>query len=102
MNDKFICCPECGEPKSNIKRFVLFSYILFLLIGARFKTSAYICCSGCMRKRIIRNTFNLNILSANVLWLIVILPWNIIAFLCTFISGHSRHVINLLNSSNKT
>lgn len=98
LMDQFIICPVCGEPKTNVKRFVLISFALFLLFGASYRTTVNICCSVCMRKSIIRNTFNLNILTANVLWLVVILPCNIVQFIRSYVPGHSRSVIKLLDS----
>ncbi len=86
---ELIICPECGQAKSNIKRYVLFETVIFILIAVRYKFNVYICCSECMKKNIIKKTFNFNILTAWFLWLILILPWHFIAYLLTYTNGHS-------------
>jgi len=37
----------------------------------------YVACPRCMKKEIIKKGFTYNILTANALWLVAILPWSI-------------------------
>jgi len=84
-----ILCNSCKEYKSNIKQFKLISSLLFFGVGAIFKSVKSTCCSSCMRKTILKNTFDLKILTGNILWLILIIPWNLVLVLLTYLDGHS-------------
>jgi hypothetical protein len=92
VKNQLIICPECCQPKGNIKRYKLFDNLLFLVFGAQAESSIYTCCSECMRKKIIKKTFNHNILAGWALWLVLIIPWHLIAYSLTYLWGHSKSV----------
>lgn len=66
--------------------------IIFLVIAAQHQSRQYTCCSECMREKIPKKTFNRNILTAWVLWVILMFPWHMIAYVLTYLPGHSKSV----------
>jgi hypothetical protein len=87
-----IICPNCGQPSENIRRLTLIR-VIFIFIGAHWQTTKYTMCVKCLREQILSNGL-LNILTANVMFPFIVLPWSIIAFLLTFQKGHSQDVVN--------
>ena len=69
----------------------MFDYFLFLFIAFSASTSNHTACPGCMRRRLVLSTL-LNFPLANVLWPILILPWNLILFAMSYAKGHSGAV----------
>ncbi len=89
-------CPECGEKTDSLKCYTLPSVCIFIGIAARFSRKGHVCCPKCMRKKILLHGMTYNIITANLLWLIFILPWMVIQFLRTFTKGHSFEVVDIL------
>lgn len=89
MKNQLIVCPECGVPKSNIKRYRLFDRFIGMVVAAQYESSIHTCCSDCMRSTIIKKTFGWIILNANLFWVVLILPWHTAAYLLSFLEGHS-------------
>ena len=92
MKNQLIVCPVCKISKNNIKRHRLFDRLLFLIIVVQHETGLYTCCSQCMRKKIVKKTFNYTILTAWILWVLIIIPWHLIVYVLTFSPGHSNSV----------
>lgn len=86
-------CPECGRFSDSIKRYKMIHFCLFILIGASTSSVQYTCCPNCMRKHILIKGFTYNIISANLLWFFLILPWSIILLICSYTKGHSKSVL---------
>mgnify|MGYP000040308263 CR=1 FL=1 len=81
-------CPDCRQPTEHLKAYRLPTFLLFLGIGASFKHGLVVACPPCMRRRLGKLTL-INILPANLLWVLLLLPWYGIAALRTLTSGHS-------------
>lgn len=94
-------CPECGRFSASIKRNQMIDVIIFFFIGASTRYVTYTCCPNCMRKHIMIKGFTYNILGGNILWPFVILPWSLILLLCSYTKGHSKSVLDIVNSDDK-
>ena len=81
-------CPVCHEPTDSIKQYKLVRTLLFLFLFATWNTLVATACPRCMRKVILKRTA-INILPANVLWVIVVLPFHLVQLLRTLTRGHS-------------
>ena len=57
----------------------------------------YAVCPDCMRGILLKNAFSWNILLANLLWLLVILPYNLALLIASTTQGHSKSVKKMLN-----
>lgn len=94
-------CPECGKYSDSIKCYRIPDLWLCLVIFVRWATQGKVCCPSCMRKQILLHGFTYNIITANFLWLFILLPWCLVQFLRTFTHGHSHEVVEILrNNSN--
>lgn len=91
-------CPECGQLSDSLKCFTLPNYALFVGIYAQWQNVQYICCPSCMRKHIGIKCFTYNILLANLLWPVFILPWGITQLIRSGQKGHTTTVINMFNN----
>lgn len=100
-NNIILQCPECGRFSDSIKRYRIIDFCLFILIAANCRYVEYTCCPDCMRKHILEKGFTYNIITANFLWLILILPWSIILILCSYSKGHSKAVLKDIRKANK-
>ena len=95
-NDLYITCPECGRPTNSMKAYTLPGLTIFLIVAAHMRHRKHVCCPHCMRKKILLHGFTYNIITAHLLWLILIMPWSVINFLRSFTKGHSREVYRML------
>lgn len=94
-----ISCPECGQLSDSIKRYSMFDYFLFLFFAASHRKVTYTCCPSCMRKHIIKEgIFTWKIITANLLWLFLILPWSLILLLFSYTKGHSSSIQKILDN----
>lgn len=91
-----ISCPECGEDSSSIKHYTMIRWALFLFVAAQTQRVTYTCCPKCMRKHILWHGFTYNIITGNILWLILILPWSLILLIMSFTKGHSSSVLSMI------
>lgn len=82
-------CPECGQLTDSIKRFTLPHKWLYLGCYISYQNVIFTCCPHCMRKHILIKGFTYNILLANLLWPVVILPWSIVQLIRSYKKGHS-------------
>ena len=88
-----ITCPICGRKSDSIKRYKMFRHCLFLICYTQWQTVTYTCCPDCMRKKILdEGIFTSKIITANFLWLILILPLSIIQLFMCNQKGHSKGV----------
>jgi hypothetical protein len=89
-----ILCPSCHEESDSLKNY---SYItlLFLVVFYGWQTASQIGCPSCTRKMIGKNLL-VNILTANITWPFIILPWNLILLVMSFTRGHSKSVLKVL------
>lgn len=92
-------CPECGEVSTSIKRYTMWRWLLFIGVFAQAQNVTYTCCSKCMRKHILWHGFTYNIITGNILWLFLGLPWFIILLVLSFTQGHSKSVIKIVKGN---
>ena len=90
-------CPECGRLSDSLKCFTLPNYAVFIGIYAQWQNVQYICCPSCMRKHIGVKCFTYNIVLANIMWPIFILPWGVTQLIRSSQKGHTTTVKNLYN-----
>lgn len=91
----FIECPECGRHSDSIKCYRM-GAILFLLVAWISWTESHLGCPSCIRRRIAK-VCCVNVVTANLLWPIFVLPWCTILFIRSFARGHSQDVKDALN-----
>lgn len=95
MHAPSVACPACGQPTTSLKRYVLCNLLVFVWIMAFTRRATYTSCPPCMRKAIAMRTL-INIIPANLLWIIIVVPWHAVQFFRTFADGHSSDVQALL------
>ncbi|MFT5355929.1 MAG: hypothetical protein ACI9KE_003150 [Polyangiales bacterium] len=81
-------CPMCHQQTDSLKVYRLPTFLLFFFFGASFRKSDIVACPPCMRGKMAKLAV-INILPANLLWLILLMPWYSIAALRTLAKGHS-------------
>lgn len=90
-------CPECGRLSDSLKCFILPNYAVFVGIYAQWQNVQYICCPSCMRKHIGIKCFTYNIVLANIMWPIFILPWGVTQLIRSCQHGHTKTVKDTFN-----
>ena len=90
-------CPVCGKATDSLKAYHVPTFMLFLWVGASFQHGTVVACPSCMRARLAKLTV-INILPANLLWLLLLLPWYGISALRSFTRGHSKRALALLEA----
>ena len=95
QHSPLIACPKCGKPSPSLKQLVLCNLLVFVFVMAFTRRGTYTSCPSCMRGTILERTL-INIIPANVLWLIIVLPWHTVQFLRTYSEGHSSAVRSLI------
>jgi hypothetical protein len=93
--EMMIRCPSCTAPTASLKRYTMCELLVFVGIFAFTRRSTCTQCPGCMRKTILTRTAY-NLITANLLWPIVVLPWHTVLFCMTYSKGHSNAVKALL------
>lgn len=88
-------CPKCGQPTDSLKGYRLPTFLLFIFIGASFKHGLVVACPQCMRKELLRLSL-INLLPANLLWLVLLVPWYSLAAAFSTTPGHSSAVLKAL------
>lgn len=91
MAGGYATCPECGRLATAIKRYTMPRFVLFLGVAWFQQRATYTQCAPCMRWTIVENAV-INVLPANLLWVLILFPWYSILFLLTFTAGHSDGV----------
>ncbi len=89
-----IPCPHCHTQTDSLKYYNM-PIFLFLWVAWVSWSKDEIACPGCMRGKI-AGYCALNIVTANILWPFIILPWTIINLLRTLTKGHSSGIQDLL------
>ena len=92
-----IQCPACSKPTESLKRYTLMDRLVFIGVAFWMRRRTYAACPDCMREILLKNTFSWNILLANLMWLIIILPYNGVLSIGSMTEGHSKSVIKMLN-----
>lgn len=89
-----ILCPSCHEESDSVKNYTFIS-LLFAFVAYMWQTTSQIGCPSCTRKMIGKNLL-VNLLTANIVWPFIILPWNLILLLMSFTRGHSKSVLKVV------
>lgn len=92
-------CPECGKPTDSLKVYRLPAVWVSLLVYLRYSFKGHVACPSCMRKKILFHGFTYNIITGNVYWALMIVPWSLVNLLRTLIKGHSKEVVRALKNS---
>ncbi len=82
-------CPSCYTETTALKAYRLPTFLIFLFFGASFRHQLIVACPSCMRRELGRLAL-INILPANLLWLLLLAPWYSIAALRSLTPGHSK------------
>lgn len=89
-----IACPKCRQPTDSLKSSTMLSVLLFLWIGAWWRTKRVIACPSCLRMDLLWSTL-LNTVLANILSPIVWI-WHAVVLVQSFSHGHSPEVLGLV------
>jgi hypothetical protein len=90
-------CPVCYKGTESLKRYGVIHYVLFLGIAVRWQHGSLTACPRCVRRRVLKDTLSpLHILSANLMWLLAVLPYNLGLMIASTIPGHSRAVLGII------
>jgi hypothetical protein len=91
-------CPFCDRPTDSLKQYTMFHRLVFILVYAFWRLRTYTACPDCMRQIIKDNMIGPNILTGNVLWLLIMLPWGLVQLWAVGRPGHSRAVLKQLQN----
>ena len=89
-------CPECGEISESIKQYTLMEDRVFILFYTLWNQGTYTCCPHCMKKHILKSTFSWNIITGNLIWLLVDMPHNLLHLIANNTKGHSKNVLKMI------
>ena len=88
-----IPCPICSAPSAGIKRYSMMYKLIFLGVAYSMQRGSYVSCPKCARKTLLKSAFSpLNILTANVMWPLAVVPYTLIMLTVSLIPGHSASV----------
>src|SRR5215831_15103377 len=90
--DTTLACPHCGQPTDSLKQYRFISWVVFYVIDAAYQLTYYRACPVCMRKLIARRAV-WNLIPANLLWFVLVMPWGLGLIAATFRKGHSQDVL---------
>lgn len=91
-----IQCPECGRMSDSIKCYSLPELWVSLVFFLHTERKNHIGCKKCIRKKIFLKGFTYNIITGNVYWLIMIVPWMVCQLVRSFTNGHSDEITEIL------
>ena len=89
-----ITCPKCHNPSESVKSYTMMSFLIFVFVGAWWRTKRVVACAPCMRSELMMSS-GINLFTANVLSPIVFI-WHGVLFAMSYEKGHSADVINYL------
>lgn len=89
--DVLLRCPECGTETDSLKQYRYMRWCLFLLAGAVWQDQTIRACPSCVRRRVGKSLL-VNLIPANLLWPILILPWGLGLLVASSRKGHSKIV----------
>ncbi len=87
-------CPKCGQPSDSVKCYTMMSFLLFILVGAWWRTKRVVACAPCMRTELLTSSA-INLVTANVLSPLVLI-WHGVLFAMSYQEGHSSEVYGYL------
>jgi hypothetical protein len=90
-----IACPVCQTPTESLKRYTFVELCIFLLILAWTRRVTYVACPPCMRSKLFSSML-VNMVTAHILWLFILLPWYLVQIALSFTDGHSSYIAERL------
>ncbi len=96
---QLIPCPVCKTPTNSLKRYTLVQLLVFVGIAYWMRRATHTACPDCMRSVLVKNIFSINILSANILWLLILLPYDLVLMAICGKEGHSNNITKLLEEA---
>ncbi len=90
--DETLTCPLCGAETRSLKQYRVMRWCVFYLVGSIWQVKVVRACPSCMRAVIWKSAL-INLVPANLLWLLLILPWTMILTLMTLVEGPSRAIL---------
>ena len=88
-----IPCPVCSTPTDSLKRYGVLRRVVFLGIAVHVQRSSEVACPRCMRRLLRKVTFSpLHFLLANLMWVLVVLPYHLALMLASLTKGHSGSI----------
>ena len=96
-HDELVECPDCGQPSDSIKCYSTM-ILLFIWVFAMWFPKKEVACPSCIRGKITLFCL-INIVTANILWPIIILPWALVLFCMSFTKGHSSEIQQILRDT---
>ncbi len=91
LDEVHVPCPECHESTNSLKQIRYCEMLLFLGLAWAIRHRGFVGCPSCARRKLIVHGV-INIVTANVLWPIIVLPWHLMALSETSKPGHSQEV----------
>lgn len=86
-----IICPHCHQPSDSIKRSQIW-LMVFVVFGYYLRRRTVTACATCMREQILSNAA-MNLLTANILWPVIILPMSLYQYWRIREEGHDSSVL---------
>jgi len=96
-----LVCPQCGEATESLKQYEVIHRCIFFIAMARIQTAFLIACPRCMRNMLWWRLWA-NILMANLLWPVYIVPRTIFLIMCSHTLGHSRSISQQLRGGSSS
>jgi hypothetical protein len=81
-------CPRCGQLTDSLKHYRFMHLLVFFLVAAYHQQATYVACPKCMRGTVGLRML-INLVPANVLWPILVLPWGLVLLGMSCTKGHS-------------
>lgn len=82
----------CGTRTPSLKQYRYFHRLYFMLFAAAYRPSCLRACPPCMR-RYVAGRMAANVVSGNLLWLVLMVPWGLVLVARSYLPGHSRAVL---------
>jgi hypothetical protein len=89
-------CPVCGQATDSLKQYTCYGRCGFYVIWIEVQTVVYRACPVCLRQFLWRTCLD-NMISANVFWLLLLLPKTLLQVASTHTTGHSRSVLRSID-----
>jgi hypothetical protein len=97
QEDVFLSCPVCEQLTDSLKQYRYMQWCVFLLAGVIYRHTDVRACPGCMRA-FVRRSLLINVVPANLVWLVGLLPWGLILLALSYRKGHSKGVLQAVEA----
>ena len=85
-------CPHCNAESDSLKQYRYLNWLVFFLVGYVKQYIVIRGCPSCLR-RIVWQRCLVNLLPANLLWPILVLPWALVLTVRSYQQGASGKVV---------